>query len=57
MRFCNIRGRYGGCGPASFVYAAYLIVLLLHRDWRDDAKCAAKCVVAALVPRYTVVTL
>ncbi len=23
-------------------YPAYLIVLLLHRDWRDDAKCAAK---------------
>jgi steroid 5-alpha reductase family enzyme len=31
---------YGGCGPASFVYPAYLVVLLLHRDWRDDAKCA-----------------
>ena len=33
---------YGGCGPASFVYPAYLTVLLLHRDWRDDAKCAEK---------------
>ena len=33
---------YGGCGPASFVYPAYLTALLLHRDWRDDAKCAEK---------------
>jgi delta14-sterol reductase len=24
------------------VYPAYLVVVLLHHDWRVDAKCAAK---------------
>jgi steroid 5-alpha reductase family enzyme len=33
---------FGGCGLASFVYPIYLLVLLLHRDWRDDAKCCQK---------------
>ncbi len=32
----------GGCGPASFVYPACLVVLLLHRVGRDDAKCVHK---------------
>ena len=27
---------------SSCSYPAYLTALLLHRDWRDDAKCAEK---------------